>query len=196
MEISIEFDNSHGQPSWVDYAQRFLGSLTSSPVNWNLVTPNVMRIGGSDQNVLMALFALGKSTVKIRNVNYLAPSFRIEGSVHGGGSMGEITADLAFHIDGNAHFLVNTKGALAIAKQLGDLMDTDDEVRFILNRAYYMSANGMDAEKLMRLSRDLCTTLKSHADDEDNTVINKGSSTQIFFADLHKRLIHFIKTKL
>lgn len=187
MEISIEFDNSPGQPSWVPRAQQFLGSLASSPVNWNLVTPNVMRIAGSDQNVLMALFALGKSTIKIRNVNYLSPSFRIEGSVHGGGSMGEITAYLTLQVDGNAHFLANTKGALA---------DGNDELRFILDKAYYHSANGMDAAKLIKLSRDLCTTLKSHGDDDGNTVINKGSSTQVFFADLHKRLIHFIKNRL
>lgn len=154
-------------------------------ITWNQSAPNVWRINGEPDQVSQVIFMLGRVGVYIKEFLYVKPSFVLEAEAYRPFTLGSPNIETSVHINGVA--MPQFDGG-AIGESIGDLMDAEEELRFILERAFFTSANGKDINGLLN---EVYTFIDDFIDDPKSS--SKGVGSRSY--DLKHRLINFIKNK-
>lgn len=156
MEISITFKDGHYDRA----AQLISNTVVGSPLTYNMITPNTMRINGTPDAIGTACYTLGRMGVDIREVREIKPTFYIEGNVYVKRLHDGFDYEASFELQGDATRIGN--GAV-LGRHLGSLMDSDEDLSFLLTWAYFSSERGAECLKIMDMAGHVLPTIRRDA---------------------------------
>jgi hypothetical protein len=172
-----------------DKAAVALGQMSSYPVSWSFSTPNTIHISGQPDNVLNAIYIVGR-LYPIYEIRHHAPSFSLEVRVYLFHAPDRVNTELSFAMDGNAMDIPGGSGR-EVGNAIGSQMDKDAHLRFLLDRAYWQSANGIEQYKLLHHALTLISTLSA-----DSKVLKAiKPEVRLVVLDLQDRLETFTKNQ-